>query len=562
MGEVWRGVDVGFEGVERPVAIKLIAPGFAHEPELRRQFIAEAKLSFLLCHQNVVNVRDIGLAGGQYFIAMEWVDGADLGTIVRRLRVHANQPLPLRFACLVAVEAARGLDYAHRLCDAHKQPLHLVHRDVSPSNLLVSLEGEIKVSDFGIARSRMRQASMPGALKGKIGYMAPEQASGGPLDARADVFALGVVLYEMMAGQNPFRDPAGGEAKALERIRRGEIRPLRSFLPTVPQALEAIVMRAVAVDREARYGSCAQMREDLESFARRESYALSPSDFGQFVRDLLAAEVALPEREAPTANKRLSGSRAVAAPKSFNLALGGALASLDGEDAPAAPEGDAAPPETAGGGLDSPTPRWRKAVKLHTVALPQSQSPLPLHATIAPPSNASETAPSYAQSPTDLTSAIPRRRPIGWMIAAAMVVAAAGVVLAVVRQRAAPPPLVAATARPSVPEAPPPQNAPSPANPAPAPQNEPPPVKARERPHHRAPANASEAHLSITSDVDANAFIDGQFVQATPLVDYALAPGRHVVRVESTAPGLRLIPRVETVDIKAGELKQMNMELK
>ncbi|HEX9104765.1 MAG TPA: protein kinase, partial [Polyangia bacterium] len=128
MGEVYRGVDVGYGGIERPVAVKLIAPALALDPGLKRQFVDEAKLSYLLCHQNVIGVRDVGEIDGRVYIAMEWVDGADLGTILARLKAAAGQPLPLRFACLVAVEAARGLDYAHRARDAAGQALHLVHR--------------------------------------------------------------------------------------------------------------------------------------------------------------------------------------------------------------------------------------------------------------------------------------------------------------------------------------------------------------------------------------------------------------------------------------------------
>ncbi|MGZ3441769.1 MAG: serine/threonine-protein kinase, partial [Polyangia bacterium] len=297
MGEVYRGVDVGYGGIERPVAVKLIAPGLALDPGLKRQFVDEAKLSYLLCHQNVIGVRDVGEIDGRFYIAMEWVDGADLGTILGRLRTAAGQPLPLRFACLVAVEAARGLDYAHRARDAAGQALHLVHRDISPSNLLVSFEGEIKVSDFGIARSRLREVtSMPGGLKGKVGYMAPEQARGESLDARADVFSLGAVLFEMLTGQNPFSYDAPKENEALDRVRNARFPTVRALAPSVPQGLEAIVMRAMAPAREDRYQSCDKMREDLESFARRESYTLSPSDFGQFVRDLLDAPAPEPER--------------------------------------------------------------------------------------------------------------------------------------------------------------------------------------------------------------------------------------------------------------------------
>jgi DNA-binding NtrC family response regulator/serine/threonine protein kinase len=339
MGEVYRGVDVGWGGIERPVAIKLIAPLFAREPDFVRTFVDEAKLSFLLCHGNVVNVRDFGQTDETYFIAMEWIDGADLGAILKRLRQRAGQPLPLRFAVLVAVEAARGLDYAHRLRDGSGRELNVVHRDVSPSNLLVSYEGEVKVSDFGIARSRMREAySMPGALKGKIGYLAPEQARGEVVDLRADVFALGAVLYESITGRNPFTF-GGTERETLERVRTGSFVPPRELVPTVPEGLEAVLLRAMAADRDARYASCGALREDLEAFARRESYAMSPSDFGRFVRELMERQP--DEGTAPTplelsAVTPSSARGRVSSAKPFDRALGDGLAALGGDGATAA----------------------------------------------------------------------------------------------------------------------------------------------------------------------------------------------------------------------------------
>ncbi len=294
MGEVYRGVELGWGGMERPVAVKVVAPTYAADPDFVRTFVDEARLSYLLCHSNVVQVRDIGQHqskdGDTYFIAMEWVDGGDLGAILMRLRDRAGQPLPMRFAVLVAVDAARGLDYAHRLRDTDGKPLKVVHRDVSPSNLLVSFEGDVKITDFGIARSQLKTSpSLPGALKGKIGYLSPEQARGEDLDHRADVFALGVVLYEMLTGANPFTHNVT-EREALARVQMGAYQPPRLLLPALPLGLEAIVLRAMAPAREARYASCGAMREDLETFARREGYALSPSDLGGFVRELMNAQ--------------------------------------------------------------------------------------------------------------------------------------------------------------------------------------------------------------------------------------------------------------------------------
>ncbi|MDB4967685.1 MAG: serine/threonine protein kinase [Myxococcales bacterium] len=560
MGEVYRGVDVGFAGIERPVAVKVIAPALAVDPGVKQQFVDEAKLSYLLCHQNVVQVRDVGEIDGQFFIAMEWVDGADLGTILARLKSAAGQPLPLRFACLVAVEAARGLDYAHRFADASGQPLHLVHRDVSPSNLLVSFEGEIKVSDFGIARSRLRVVtSMPGGLKGKIGYMAPEQARAEMLDARADVFALGAVLFEMVTGQNAFTYNAK-ENEALERVRNGRVPALRTLAPTVPQGLEAIVMRAMAPAREDRYQSCAQMREDLESFARRESYTLSPSDFGQFVRDLMdvPAPAAAEKQKTATPVKRLSGSRAVATPRAFNDALGGALAALGGDGGS---DGDG---DGDGVGLAlAATEENREVaaatapgrVRPRTVALHQ---PVQVNAAIEPP-----------RVPTDMTDLIPRsssRVPLLVAVAAFAVAGVAGGVWFALRKEAPPAGENSVAAPAAIVPAPPPSLARSGAattTAAAAPATVPPLLDRRPDKHHaRTAAAARPAHLTVTSDVKADVFVDGSFVRATPIVDLEIAPGRHTVRVESAAAGLRLIPRQQTVDVKPGELRELRMDLK
>jgi len=586
MGEVYRGVDVGFGGIERPVAVKLIAPALALDPSLKRQFIDEAKLSYLLCHQNVIGVRDVGEIDGRFFIAMEWVDGADLGTILQRLRTAAGQPLPLRFACLVAVEAARGLDYAHRARDAAGQALHLVHRDISPSNLLVSFEGEIKVSDFGIARSRLREVtSMPGGLKGKIGYMAPEQARGEALDARADVFSLGAVLFEMLTAHNPFIWDQPRENEALERVRQARFPSVRTLASSVPQGLEAVVMRAMAPERRERYQSCDKMREDLESFARRESYTLSPSDFGQFVRDLLEAPGPEPERAktATPPKKRLSGTRAVAAPRAFNDALGGALASLGGSEDEEGAAGNAGGAATEAQVIVASVPPPKATVVAKPVHAHRAVTPAPEPVT----------QPGKARPPTDSTDLIPRtgsRVPLFVGVAVVLVAAAAGAVWYAMRTpepaaAVVPPPVVAApkpaaamaaspppvvAAQPIVVAAPPatlsrptkadkhharhgvaaapvaaPTTAPAAASPAPAP-----------------PAPSGPAHLTLTADVQADAYIDGQYIRATPIVDYELPPGKHTIHLESAAPGLRLIPRDRIVELKPGELKEIRMELK
>ena len=163
MGEIFRAVDTGYDGVPRTVAVKRIAAEYSREPEFVRTFKNEARLSFLLGHANVVRVLDIGDLDGTLFLVLEWVHGADLGAVLAQLRRESDQAMPTRLALTIAAEMARGLDYAHRLVGPDGEPLHLVHRDVSPSNVLLSVEGEVKISDFGIARSKLRaSASLPG----------------------------------------------------------------------------------------------------------------------------------------------------------------------------------------------------------------------------------------------------------------------------------------------------------------------------------------------------------------------------------------------------------------
>jgi len=428
MGEVHRGVDVGWGGVERPVAVKLIAPEFARHPDFVTTFVDEAKLSYQLCHPNIVQVRDIGRVGeaadGTYFIAMEWVDGADLGTIISKLREGPKQPLPLRFCVLVALDAARGLDYAHRLRDAQGNLFHLVHRDVSPTNLLVSYEGDVKVTDFGIARWRAREAiSLPGSLKGKIGYMAPEQARGEEVDARADVFALGVVLYELVTGQNPFTHGAR-EVEVLERVRHGRFAP-PSTIVALPQGLEAIILRAMAPARAQRYASCAALREDLEGFARRESFLLSPAAFGQFVRALVQGELAGARDPALADTERHAELKKAPTPRPFDLALGAQLAALTSDDQPA-------PEEPARGGVTVPGKRVETApartVALHAVIAPPPERETPSPSSPSSPSSSGEAhVGSRSPSTSEIAEMVPRnnRRPL---IAGALVVLVGAVV--------------------------------------------------------------------------------------------------------------------------------------
>jgi serine/threonine protein kinase len=563
MGEVHRGIDVGWGGVERPVAIKLIAPEFARHADFVQTFADEARLSYRLNHTNLVHVRDIGQWQDTWFIAMEWVDGVDLATLLKRS--GDKQPLPPRFAVLIAIEAARGLDYAHRLREPSGQTLALVHRDVSPTNLLLSYEGEVKVTDFGIARWKMRQAvSLPGAVKGKLGYMAPEQARGEEVDLRADVFSLGVVLYESLTGRNPFTDAGVRDADLLARGRAGHYAPPSDHL-SVPIGLEAIVLRAMAPRREDRYASCAQLREDLEGFARREAWAMSTSHLGSFVRSVIdathvASDPALADTAASPEVKRRTPTPTTPGPRPFDQALGAQLAALAGLAPPGDGEGEgelAGPPLTDAEPAEATTTRG-KALPPRTVALHRTIDP-----NVAPePVVAPEAAAQAPDGPStaDLTELVRKPRPIGAILLGTGLLALAALGLLAVKMLQSPEPLPSppppeanvAPARPPAPEPPKPV----------APTKTPAPEAGKGTRHaHTQSASPQPAHLTITTDVDAELWVDGKLVGETPVKDLAVWPGRHLVRAIGHRGGLRLVPKEETILVRDGESVTHPMEL-
>ena len=229
MAEIYLAQASGLEGFEKLIVIKRILPQHALDPQLRRMFLDEARLMATLTHPHITQVYDVGNDGDAPFFAMEYVHGANLREImVAAARAsgqdHTARELPLRHALAILTAAAAGLHFAHEQTGPKGEPLHIVHRDVSPSNVLVTYGGSVKVSDFGIAKwSSQRTQTQEGALKGKFAYMSPEQCRGVALDRRSDVFALGTLLYELTTGNPPFR--AASDYEILNRIVNGELPP-------------------------------------------------------------------------------------------------------------------------------------------------------------------------------------------------------------------------------------------------------------------------------------------------------------------------------------------------
>jgi serine/threonine-protein kinase len=267
MADVWRAEVSGAEGVVKEVALKLVRGEHAARSDFVRMFVEEARLAARLGHANVVQLFEFDEVDGRYYIAMELVRGRHLGQVVERAR-ELGVRIGLPRAVHVAAEVARGLAHAHRLTEGGR-PVGLVHRDVSPHNVLVSFEGEVKLADFGIARAVGRAGlTAPGTLKGKVAYMAPEQARGADVDARADVFALGVVLWELCAGRRLFlRDT---EAATLAAVLSDEpITPPSAWNEAVPPELDAVVLAALARDPERRTRSAEELGAALAAILLR-----------------------------------------------------------------------------------------------------------------------------------------------------------------------------------------------------------------------------------------------------------------------------------------------------
>jgi serine/threonine-protein kinase len=281
MAEVWLAEFAGPGGFAKEVALKLVRADLASEPELARLFAQEARLASRLGHANVVQVFEFDVLEGRHYLAMELVRGRTLRQVADRCR-ESGVRLGLARAVHVGAEVARALAYAHRLTD-RGQPLGIVHRDVSPQNVLVSFEGEVKLADFGIARALgAAERTAPGTLKGKIAYMAPEQARAEPVDARADVFALGVVLWELFAGRRLFaRD---SEAATLAALLSAEpISRPSEWNEEVPADLDAAVLSALERDRERRTGSAEELLGALSAIRHR--LGRGPGDLD--LRDLM-----------------------------------------------------------------------------------------------------------------------------------------------------------------------------------------------------------------------------------------------------------------------------------
>jgi eukaryotic-like serine/threonine-protein kinase len=292
MAEIYRAKTFDASGQPHLVAVKRVLAHLAEDDDFIQMLVDEAKIASVLRHGSIARVYEFARAHGEYFIAMEHVDGKDMRTVLERCR-SKKKPIPPEHAAYICAEVGSALHAAHSAVDSRGRPLRIIHRDVSPSNIICSYAGEVKLCDFGIAKATLsRVTTKTGVIKGKVKYMSPEQALGRKLDHRSDVFSLGSCLYEMLTRIPPFT--ATNEMDLLIKVRDAKYRPVSELQPGVPPELEAICDKCLTRSRANRYQTAAEAEGDLRAFLRKFMPNYSRSHLGRFIRKMFATEI---ERE-------------------------------------------------------------------------------------------------------------------------------------------------------------------------------------------------------------------------------------------------------------------------
>ncbi|MCX4245856.1 serine/threonine-protein kinase [Paraliomyxa miuraensis] len=383
MAEVYKAKEYGVEGFERTVAVKRILPHVAEDDEFIAMFKDEAKIAVQLNHGNIAQIYNLGNEQDSFYIALEYVAGRDLRAIFQRAQ-QMGQPMPVAQACYIIMKICEGLDYAHNKKDKYNRPLSIVHRDVSPPNILVSFEGEVKLIDFGVAKAAGRASrTQAGILKGKFGYMSPEQVRGMPLDRRSDVFSVGVVLFEILVGQRLFQ--AETDFATLEKVRAVDVPRPTQVNPNIPKPLENIIFKALTREPEQRYQSAIELHDELQAFMFAQGLFYSRKDLAAWMRENYHREI---EQE-----KEKAAAQADLRPEQFKP--NGRGKATGGGRPPPPPSGGRPPPPPPGGrAAGPPAPPGadgKKAPKRKTMVMTTSRNlPPPPGGKPKPPGRAAE----------------------------------------------------------------------------------------------------------------------------------------------------------------------------
>jgi serine/threonine protein kinase len=291
MADVYKGRVSGPQGFERTFVVKRILPHLSEDSTFIKMFVEEAKLSARLAHPNIVQIFELGAVEGEYFISMEYIRGRDLSETMRAIWKTMGPPRP-ELVAYIGREACRALNYAHSLADERGRPLGMIHRDVSPSNIMMSYEGAVKLLDFGIAKAlgEAPETTKSGTMKGKYAYMAPEQTEGDDVDHRIDIFSCGIVLHEVLTGRRLFKGQ--NDVLTIERVRRCDVPPPSQQNPMVPPELDAIILRALARDRDQRWATAADMADALDDVVHAARF--QPTHLAQLLHDLFPVDGGAP----------------------------------------------------------------------------------------------------------------------------------------------------------------------------------------------------------------------------------------------------------------------------
>ncbi|MEW6433137.1 MAG: serine/threonine-protein kinase [Myxococcota bacterium] len=514
MAEVWLARAVGAAGFEKLVVVKTILPSLARVPQFVSMFVNEARLAAMLSHPNCVQIFDLGEENGWLYIAMEFVEGFSLARIMKRAR-SLGVPVPERVVARVIMDAASGLEYAHRLRDREGRALNIVHRDVSPDNVLVGFSGQVKLVDFGIAKAATPAAlsagTMAGTVKGKHGYIAPEYLRGENIDGRADLFALGVVMYRALTGKRPF--PGDNEAAVSMAVLTQTPPPLQRWVPTVNAELAAVTLRALEKDPAARFESARALRQAVEAAVGR------PAE-NEELADLMQTLWPPGDEERVALNSLAAGTSEETSSPALN-AISGTFPSLDvatphrANPRPSAPGAAPPPPAPPAAPPAAPRPSGPRAAAAPSASLP----PVVVPDAAPPPQPVFDAPPAAAPAFPEVPRGFDDGGKVRTSLVVALVVAAlagAGIVAYRSLQNTEP---VAAVAAPTTTPAPSDSAAPAP----------------------------GKVHLATTPSV--KVYEGDKELGSTPL-DLERPPGEYTFRLVNKGAG---VDQAHTVKVEAGK---------
>ena len=284
MGSVYEAVQLGSEDFQKIVAVKTILDEYLKDREFVDMFIGEAKLVADLVHQNIVQVYSLGRSGNALYISMEYVHGVNLEEFLDH-HGELGQQILVELVAFIISRVCLGLHYAHTKTDTGGQLLGVVHRDISPKNIMIDMQGVVKITDFGIAKAQNVMRNREGELLlGKIQYMSPEQANFETTDHRSDIFSLGIVMYELLSGRNVFNDPS--TKRTLENVRHMSVPPIRQYNPNVPEEIDHILTKALERDRERRYQTADEFGFDLQYFMYRDRFGPTYQSLEAYLKEI------------------------------------------------------------------------------------------------------------------------------------------------------------------------------------------------------------------------------------------------------------------------------------